>query len=120
MSVVASGGRFAVYDIVRLGEGDIAYPVPWASDESQSFVEDCATYRDALEGAGFEVVERNRLQFALEFFASQARAAESQSGPPALGVHLIIGAEAPVKGVNLRGAFSEGFLGPVEFICELP
>jgi MPBQ/MSBQ methyltransferase len=53
--VLRPGGRFAVYEQVRTGEGGFPYPLPWAEDERSSFVETVADYRAHLEAAGFEV-----------------------------------------------------------------
>jgi MPBQ/MSBQ methyltransferase len=53
--VLRPGGRFAVYEQVRTGEGGLPYPLPWAEDERSSFVETPADYRAHLEAAGFEV-----------------------------------------------------------------
>jgi MPBQ/MSBQ methyltransferase len=53
--VLRPGGRFAVYEQVRTGEGDLPYPLPWAEDERSSFVETVADYRAHLEAAGFEI-----------------------------------------------------------------
>ena len=49
------GGRFALYEQVRTGEGELPCPLPWAQDDRSSFVETVADYRAALEAAGFEV-----------------------------------------------------------------
>ena len=53
--VLRPGGRFALYEQVRTGDGDVPYPLPWAEDERSSFVETVADYRAHLERAGFEV-----------------------------------------------------------------
>ena len=53
--VLRPGGRFAIYEQVRTGEGDLPYPLPWAEDGRSSFVETVADYRAHLEAAGFEV-----------------------------------------------------------------
>ena len=53
--VLRSGGRFAIYEQVRTGEGGLPYPLPWAEDERSSFVETVADYSAHLETAGFEV-----------------------------------------------------------------
>jgi SAM-dependent methyltransferase len=53
--VLRPGGRFAVYEQMRTGEGDLPYPLPWAEDERSSFVETVADYRAHLEAAGFEI-----------------------------------------------------------------
>lgn len=118
--VLRPGGRLGVYDVVRQGEGELTFPVPWASDPSHSFVAEAAVYRSALQSAGFAVVERDRRQFALEFFETQARRAVESSGPPPLGLHLIIGGDARLKLGNLRAAIGDGVLAPVEFIGSLP
>lgn len=53
--VLRPGGRFGVYEQMRRDAGDLAYPLPWASDGTTSFVEDAAAYEAALRGAGFAV-----------------------------------------------------------------
>ncbi len=118
--VLRPGGRLGVYDVVRQGEGEIVFPVPWASDPSHSFVADGEEYRLALEAAGFEVSARDRRRFALEFYETQARRAVESSGPPPLGLHLIIGGDTRLKLGNLRAAITGGVLAPVEFIGSLP
>ena len=57
--VLRPGGRFAIYEQVRTGEGDLPYPLPWAEDERSSFVETVADYRAHLEAAGFEVEDED-------------------------------------------------------------
>ncbi len=53
--VLEPGGRFAVYEQMRVGDGDLTYPLPWATDESSSFVETREWYVQALQAAGFAV-----------------------------------------------------------------
>ena len=48
-------GLFAVYEQMRVGEGDLTYPLPWAQDESSSFVETREGYAELLTAAGFRV-----------------------------------------------------------------
>jgi MPBQ/MSBQ methyltransferase len=55
--VLAAGGRFAVYEQMRTGEGDLSYPLPWAEDERSSFVETAEDYTRHLEAVGFTVEE---------------------------------------------------------------
>ena len=57
--VLRPGGRFALYEQVRTGEGDLPYPLPWAEDGRSSFVETVTDYRAHLEAAGFEVEEED-------------------------------------------------------------
>ncbi len=117
--VLRPGGRFALYDIVRLSRGEIGFPVPWASDPSTSFVDDLPSYRRALDEAGFQVEqERDRGDRALGFFAELARRIAQQGGPAPLGLHLLMGSEAPQKIANMVEAVEAGTLAPVELICR--
>ena len=46
--VLRPGARFGVYDIMAQDGADHAFPVPWATDSSMSFVEPIPYYREAL------------------------------------------------------------------------
>jgi len=72
--VIERGGLFAVYEQMRIGDGEIAYPTPWADDERSSFVETRERYAELLAGAGFRV-ERDE----------DRTAAVAAAGPPAPG-----------------------------------
>jgi len=117
--VLRRGSRFALYDIVRTSDGDVTFPVPWAGEPANSFVADLPTYRRELATAGFEVlVERDRGEFAVEFFTAMRERAASQDGPPPLGLHVIMGPDASTKIGNLIAALTDGTLAPVELICR--
>lgn len=113
--VVRPGGWFAVYDVMRVGAGEIDYPVPWASDAGTSFVAERDTYRRLLEQAGFRIGhERDRRVFGVESFA-RLRASWSE-GPPPLGPHIVVGQDFATKVANLVAAMQRGFLAPTEMI----
>ena len=116
-AALQAGGAFAVYDIMRVGDGELDYPMPWASDAQQSFLESPTQYRAYLESAGFEIVgEESRAEFALSFFAElRAKAAD---GPPPLGLHLLMGEATPTKIKHLTEAISTGVLAPVQIIAR--
>jgi len=38
--VLKPSGMFVIFDILRAGDGEIVYPVPWALREETSFVAD--------------------------------------------------------------------------------
>lgn len=116
--VLKPGALFAVYDILRLAGGDLAFPLPWSSGPETSFVAPSATYRDGLRAAGFTILaERARGQFAIEFFrAMRARAAEPGSSRPNL--QSVMGADAALKSANLFGALERGLVAPVEMIAR--
>ena len=57
---------FAVYDIMQVGEGSIAYPTPWAATAATGFVEPPDSYRRLLKATGFEIErEIDRRDFCL-------------------------------------------------------
>jgi SAM-dependent methyltransferase len=118
--VLRPGAPFLLYEVMRTGEGELDFPVPWASTPATSFVATPAQYREAAQAAGFEVAhERERRGFALDFFARmQARIAES--GPPPLGIHLFMGATAREKIANMVANIQAGRIAPVEMILRKP
>lgn len=117
--VLKPGAVFAVYDVMaEPGEGEVAYPVAWAGSPATSFLADAAGYRRALEGAGFAVeATRSRRQFALDFFKAM-RARTAASGPPPLGLHILMGKEAGVKSANMAANLQRGVIAPTEMIAR--
>lgn len=117
--VLAPSGVFGIYDVMRLADGELSYPVPWASGPEFSFVADAATYRRLLAAAGFEVLkERNRRDFALEVF-QEMRTRAAAGGPGPLGLHIVMGANAAQKVKNMVGDISAGLIAPTEMICRV-
>ncbi len=116
--VLKRDGMFGVFDVMRTGPGTINYPTPWAADESTSFVEGPAEYKEALRAAGFVVIsERNQRQMALDFFA-RIRARMATSGPPPLGLHVLMGKDAPQKITNMVMMLEQGTIAPIELIAR--
>ena len=117
--VTRPGGRIGVYDVMRVSDGDLSFPVPWATGPQGSAVAPIAGYRSALESAGFHILaERNRREFALEFFARLKSNAAAQQGPPPLGLHILMGSTAPVKISNMIENISRNVVAPVEIVAE--
>lgn len=115
--VLKPGGTLGIYDVMRTGDGELTYPVPWAMTADGSAVASPNDYKAALEAAGFRITaERNRRAFALDFFARlQATAA---SGPPPLGLHILMGETARTKVLNIIENITENRVAPVELIAK--
>ena len=102
---------------MREGDGDLAFPVPWASNPETSFVAGAADYRRLLEAAGFAVhKERSRRALAMEFFRQLRARATDADGPPPLGLHLLMGPTAPQKVANMIDNLQRGLIAPTEIV----
>lgn len=113
--VLRDDGTFAVYEVMRTDDGDLAFPVPWAETPDLSALETPQTYRAAAEAAGFTLqAEENRSEVALDFFSRlQAQAA---SGAPPLGLHNLMGPTVREKVANMIAAVRAGTIAPVQMI----
>lgn len=117
--VLVPGGTFALFDVMRgRGEGDLAFPLPWAEGPASSCLAPPSAYRAAAEAAGFDVrAERDRSAFALRFLAETFRALEA-NGPPPLGIHLLMGDAAGHKLRNIVANVEAGRAAPREMILR--
>jgi SAM-dependent methyltransferase len=119
--VLRSNSLFGIYDVMRIGDGELTYPVPWATTAASSAVAEPAQYRNALQAAGLTVIaERNRRDFALAFFDHLRARAAAAGGPPPLGLHILMGRTTPDKVQNMIQNISNGRIAPVELIAQKP
>jgi SAM-dependent methyltransferase len=116
--VLKPGGTFAIFDVMRTGDGELRYPVPWAAGHETSFLADAGQYRRGLEAAGFAVTrERNRRDFAVAVFA-EATARTAAGGPPPLGTHILMRENAARKIANAVANLEHGLIAPIEIVCR--
>lgn len=111
------GGVLGVYDVMRIGAGDLTYPVPWASHPSTSFLAPPEEYRQRLETAGFVVThERNRREEGLQFFRDM-RTKAVKHGIPSLGLHLVM-SDFAAKSINMFASMLREIAAPTEMIAR--
>lgn len=116
--VLKPGGLFSVFDIMRMGDGPLRFPVPWALTEDTSFIAAVADYKAALETSGFRIEkERDRRAFGVEF-TERRMSSMGQDGPPVLGLQLLMGEQARPMIGNILSLMKEGLVGPVELIAR--
>ncbi len=116
--VLKPGAAFGLYDVMRQRDGNLTFPVPWASTPETSHLTTPDEMLTLLVGAGFEVGGVEDLtDIALSVFRpSQASAGD---GPPPFGVHLLMGADAPEKIKNSTDNLRNGLIAPVQMIARL-
>jgi ubiquinone/menaquinone biosynthesis C-methylase UbiE len=117
--VLRPGALFGIYDIMKTGDGELTFPVPWATTAASSAVAEPGQYRDALQAAGFTVTaELNRRDFAVAFFDQLRARTMAAGGPPPLGLHVLMGRNAPDKIQNMIRNIANGRIAPVELIAR--
>ena len=114
------GAVFGVYDVMKTGDGELKYPVPWSSVPDTCALATQAQYVAALQQAGFDIIEvENRREFAADFFdETRERMAAAEGTPPPLGVHIAMGESAPAKITNMVENIAAGCCAPVEIIAR--
>ena len=103
--VLRPGGGFAVFDVMRVGPGTLAFPMPWIADPEASFVAEPKDYAAAARDAGFSEISREDLrEGAVESVELQrARVAGTPMEP---------------RFVNAIAALGEGTIAPVLMILR--
>lgn len=107
--VLRSDGRFVIFDQMRLSDGDLTYPLPWADEETWSFVETSERYRELLEQAGFRI--------ELEEDRTAEVAAVGPPAPGALSPGDLFGPGFVERMTNNIVATMEGLLHPVLIVA---
>ena len=116
--VLRGGGWLAMFEMMRAGEGELGFPVPWASSSAESFVATVAEYQEALAGAGFTITaQRDRRLYAIEFI-ERMLARNQQPGPKPLGISFLMGETAPLKMKNVMEGMRRVLISPVEMIAR--
>jgi ubiquinone/menaquinone biosynthesis C-methylase UbiE len=117
--VLKPGSSFGVYDIMRNKNGELTYPVPWATANSTCVLATPDQYKQAMNDTGFEVSgENNRRDFVLNFFKQMRAKNEANGGPPPLGLHTLMKDGTPLKLKNMLDNIVADYIVPVEIIAQ--
>ena len=115
--VLKPGAAFGIYDVLQGPGGEVYYPTPWANDTSTSFLATPDEMRRLLETAGFRVESWRDTTAAGRAFFETVLGRIAESGPPTLGLHLLLPDFRPRAENMLRG-LTEDRLAVVEIICR--
>ena len=117
--VLRRGASFGVYDIMQINNGELNYPVPWATENSTSKLATPDQYCQALSHAGFKVGAHNtRRDYALEFFQRMRVKTAANGGPLPIGLHILMQESTAVKISNMVDNITADLIAPVEIIAQ--
>lgn len=115
--VLKPGAIFGVYDVMQGPGGEVIYPTPWANDSSTSFLATPDMMRALLETAGFRIGSWRDTTEAGRAFFETVLGRIAESGPPPLGLHLLLPDFRPRAENMLRG-LRENRLAVIEIVCR--
>jgi SAM-dependent methyltransferase len=105
--VLKREGKFALHDVVGTGGESIRFPVPWARDALSSYLVTGDDLRKAVLHAGFSLVAWNDVSVAALDWLGSVIAKTRTSGPPTLGLHLLLGPAFPEMLANFHSNIEE-------------
>lgn len=116
--VLKSGGRLVFHDIFAGDEGEPHFPVPWAEESSISFLTNLALLRETLSGAGMRILDwEDKGDHSLEWFKGVVEKTK-ESGPPPLGLHLLMRDTARTKFENVIRNLQENRIAVIQAVAE--
>jgi len=125
--VLKPGGKLAIYDVFKGSNSSnidgstssIHFPVPWASDPSISHLILREEARKLLkEVVGFrEVTWEDKTESVIDWIKQMIKRAQT-SGPPQIGLHVLVGPEWSNLVKNLLKNLEEGRIAVAQGIFE--
>lgn len=108
--VLKTGGHFLFYEILKKGDSPIQYPMPWASVADHSFLFQAAAMEGYLKELGLTKEQStNQTQAGIAFFEALLDKLQ-KSGPPKIGLNVLMGETTKSKLMNLMEHLKNGAL----------
>jgi ubiquinone/menaquinone biosynthesis C-methylase UbiE len=108
--VLKPGGLLIYHDIFKGEYPEIIYPTPWSEDGAISYLIDHNELVTILQGQNMkEILLQDETEFAIKFF-KELLESFLEKGTKPLGLHLVMGADAPIKIRNLLQNLTAGSL----------
>lgn len=118
LRVTKPGGNFVIYDVMKLDNITVDYPLPWAERKEESAVDLISVYETELLNTGFQIIEKDvKTDFAIKFFENMIENIK-KSGPLPLGLHLLMGKNTQEKISNVFRQIKEKKLSPVVIVAK--
>jgi SAM-dependent methyltransferase len=118
---VLKPGRPAVlYEVCGHKYTPLHFPVPWAQDNSMSFLVPPEAFRNVITSAGFDIdVWNDKTDLARQVFAHMTEPT-GKPNLPELGVHLLVGDDILTKAYNLHRNLDEERVSLIETVAKKP
>ena len=118
--VLKPGGRAILYEVCGNKNTPPYFPVPWAQDDSMSFLVTPDSFRELIISAGFDIeVWSDKTGLAQQAFTN-AKEPVGEPDLPALGVYLLVGKDIQTKAFNLHRNLDEERVSLIETVAVKP
>lgn len=118
--VLKPGGRAIFYEVCGHKNTLLYFPVPWAQDDSMSFLVTPALFRDTITSAGFDIeIWSDKTELAKKAFAN-AKEPSGETNLPVLGVYLLVGEDIQAKAYNLHRNLEAECVSLIETVAVKP
>jgi ubiquinone/menaquinone biosynthesis C-methylase UbiE len=118
--VLKPGGALVLYDVLEGAGGPVYFPVPWSREPSASFLISPRQLRDMLERTGFEIAMwRDTTEICRSWFRHMGEKIRAE-GPPALGIHLLLGPDFRIMAHNQVRNLEEDRIAVIEAVARRP
>ena len=108
--VLKPGGHLLYYDIFKNDTGEVQYPMPWATSNDQSFLFGIGNLTQIFDSLGLLKVQTiDQTQAGIDFFIALFDQLK-KSGPPKMGLNVLMGETAKPKLMNLLTHLKKGIL----------
>ncbi len=116
--VLKAGGKLLFHDVFQGPGGSPHFPVPWAGDASISHLAAAQEIQRLLDSLDFrQQVWQDVSAKSLTWYRARVEQLRKQ-GPPLLGTHLLMGADAPEKFANVARNLEEARIVVVQALYE--
>lgn len=115
--VLKPGGQLVFHDVFQNGDAQPHFPVPWASDQSISFLTTPETARSIIESLGLKIMQwedtTDRSLAWMQLMSEKAR----QAAKPMPGINVIMGESAKIRLENAMRSLVEDRLRVVQAVA---
>ncbi len=118
--VLKPGGRAVLYEVHGGKNSPPYFPVPWAQDDSMSFLVPPEAFRSVVTSAGFDVAVWNDKTDLARLAFAQVKEPVGAPKLPVLGVYMLVGTDISTKAYNLHRNLEEERVSLIETVAIKP